>query len=40
MVYSIARDTAAENIEKVPLKELETIAKRVKALGIDVRVSG
>lgn len=39
MVYTIARDTPINTLEKVPHKELEEIAQRVRALGIPVQVS-
>lgn len=40
MIYTIARDTPAQNLEKVPLKELKKIATRVEAMGIPTQVSG
>jgi len=40
MIYTIARDTPAADIEKISIEELERIADRVKSLGIDVQVSG
>ncbi len=40
MIYTIDRDTPAENLEKVPLEELRTIAARVEALGITTTVAG
>lgn len=39
MVYSIDRDTPAENLKKVPREELEVIAARVEALGIPCSVA-
>jgi len=39
MVYTIARDTPAQGLVKVPLKDLKSIAARVEALGIPVQVS-
>ena len=39
MVYTIARDTPAQGLEKVSLKELKAIAAKVKELGIPVQVS-
>ena len=39
MVYTIARDTPINTLEKVLHKELEEIAQRVRALGIPVQVS-
>ena len=40
MIYTIARDTPAEGLVKVPLKELNRIAGFVREAGIDVQVSG
>ncbi len=40
MIYTIARDTPIETLEKVPIKDLNLIADRVKKLGIDIQVSG
>jgi wyosine [tRNA(Phe)-imidazoG37] synthetase (radical SAM superfamily) len=40
MIYTIARDTPTETLEKVSLYELNTIAKKVKSEGFDVQVSG
>ena len=40
MIYTIARDTPVETLEKVPIDDLEAIANRVRALGIPVQVSG
>ncbi len=40
MIYTIDRETPAENLEKVPLAELEAIAARVEALGIPCNVAG
>jgi wyosine [tRNA(Phe)-imidazoG37] synthetase (radical SAM superfamily) len=40
MVYTIARDTPARDLIKIPLSELKIIAQRVKKLGIDVQISG
>jgi len=41
MIYTIARDTAANNLRKVREDELETIADRVrKETGLTVQVSG
>ncbi len=39
MVYTIDRKTPEESLEKVSREELEWIADRVRALGIDVSVS-
>ena len=41
MIYTIARDTPANDLRKVPEDELETIADRVrKETGLEVQVSG
>lgn len=40
MIYTIARDTPIETLEKVPIEELNKIAERVKKIGFDVQVSG
>jgi wyosine [tRNA(Phe)-imidazoG37] synthetase (radical SAM superfamily) len=41
MIYAIARDTPANYLRKVPVKELEKIAHRVRLeTGLDVQVSG
>lgn len=40
MIYTIARDTPAPTLEKVPLSELEAIAERVRTIVADVQVSG
>ncbi|HUX97550.1 MAG TPA: hypothetical protein VMV47_17585 [Bacteroidales bacterium] len=41
MIYTISRDTPdGGNLEKVPLEELQTIAKMVNELGIITQVSG
>lgn len=39
MIYTIARDTPADSLEKVPATEMEQIADRARALGLDVQVS-
>lgn len=39
MIYSIARDTPAEGLEIVSKEEMESIAQRVRDLGIDVSVA-
>ena len=39
MLYSIDRKTPEQNLEKVSIEELNEIAKRIKANGIDVIVS-
>ncbi len=40
MIYTIARDTPINTLEKIPLEELNSIANRVKNVGFDVLVSG
>ncbi len=40
MVYSLDRDTPAPDLEKVPVSELDAIADRVRALGIECSVAG
>ena len=40
MVYTIDRDTPAENLRKVSVPELRAIAARVEALGIPCSVAG
>jgi wyosine [tRNA(Phe)-imidazoG37] synthetase (radical SAM superfamily) len=40
MIYTIDRDTPAPDLHKIPLDELEAIAARVLALGIDCSVAG
>lgn len=40
MIYTIARDTPTENLEKVPLSVLNEIAKKVNELGFKTQISG
>ena len=40
MVYTVDRDTPAPNLYKVPVEELQAIAERVRALGIECSVAG
>ncbi|MDX9771116.1 MAG: radical SAM protein [Tenuifilaceae bacterium] len=40
MIYTIARDTPADTLSKVPVDELEAIATKARDLGIPVQVSG
>lgn len=40
MVYTIDRATPADRLEKVPLEELQAIARRVQALGCEAVVAG
>lgn len=39
MIYTIARDTPVDTLEKIPLHELNSIAGKVKTAGFDVQVS-
>jgi len=39
MIYTIARDTPADDLEKISLSELNKIADKIRALGINVDVS-
>ncbi len=39
MIYTIDRDTPAENLTKIPRERMELIADRVRALGIPCSVS-
>lgn len=39
MVYTIARDTPAQDLQKISIEELNSIAARVEQLGIPVQVS-
>lgn len=38
MIYTIDRETPAENLEKISEVELNAIAEKVKAIGIDAKV--
>jgi wyosine [tRNA(Phe)-imidazoG37] synthetase (radical SAM superfamily) len=40
MIYTYSRDTAAKNLLKIPIEQLEEIGKKIKLLGIDVQISG
>jgi wyosine [tRNA(Phe)-imidazoG37] synthetase (radical SAM superfamily) len=40
MIYPVARETPVSNIEKIPEKELEAIAARVRNIGIQINVYG
>lgn len=40
MIYTIDRDTPAEGLERIPVAEMERIAKKIKNLGFKVQVSG
>lgn len=40
MIYTIARDTPLETLKKIPARQLEEIAERVKNTGLRVQVSG
>jgi wyosine [tRNA(Phe)-imidazoG37] synthetase (radical SAM superfamily) len=39
MIYTIARDTPAEGIERISYEELQTIASKVEKLGIPTQIS-
>lgn len=39
MIYTLARDTPIQNLKKASLKQLNEIARMIKALNIDVSVS-
>ena len=40
MIYTIARDTPLNSLEKVSVNELNSIAEKIKKAGFDVQVSG
>ena len=40
MIYTIARDTPAPDLEKVAIEKLEEIASKLRELKIDVQISG
>lgn len=40
MIYTIARDTPVDTLEKISVSELNAIADKVKSAGLDVQVSG
>ncbi len=40
MIYTIARDTPIDTLEKISLDQLNSIAKQVRESGFDVQVSG
>lgn len=40
MIYTLDRATPAENLQKIPLEELETIAGKLRATGLQVKVAG
>jgi wyosine [tRNA(Phe)-imidazoG37] synthetase (radical SAM superfamily) len=39
MIYTIERDTPAAGLEKVNVEDLEKIADRIRAIGIEAQVS-
>lgn len=39
MIYTIARDTPIDTLEKIPLEELNSIAGQVKSIGLNIQVS-
>jgi len=40
MIYTIERDTPFDTLRKVPFEELNEIAARVNAIGLETQVSG
>jgi hypothetical protein len=38
MIYTIDRDTPANSLEKIPNETLESIAEKVRNIGIDAKV--
>ena len=40
MIYTVARDTPAEHLQKIELNKLNTIAERIRQLNLLVEVSG
>lgn len=40
MIYTIARDTPAENLEKVSMEKLQEIGRRIEEAGFKVQISG
>jgi wyosine [tRNA(Phe)-imidazoG37] synthetase (radical SAM superfamily) len=40
MIYTFQRDTAAEGLEKISLKQLKEIGKKIEAEGLKVEISG
>jgi len=40
MLYTIARETPAKGLQKIPLPELQTFASRIQKLSIPVHISG
>lgn len=40
MIYTFSRETPHPDLEKIPIEKLDSIAEGVRALGIDVQVSG
>jgi len=40
MIYTIARDTPIDTLQKITLHQLNSIAEQVKSAGFDVQVSG
>ena len=40
MIYPVDRETPVSNIEKIPVKELEAIAAKVRKMGIQINVYG
>ncbi len=40
MIYTIARDTPTDTLQKVSARDLNSIAERIKSVGFEVQVSG
>jgi wyosine [tRNA(Phe)-imidazoG37] synthetase (radical SAM superfamily) len=40
MIYTIERNTPFDTLNKIPLEKLTEIAERVKAIGLEVQISG
>jgi wyosine [tRNA(Phe)-imidazoG37] synthetase (radical SAM superfamily) len=40
MIYTIARDTPIDTLQKITLQQLNSIAEQVKLAGFEVQVSG
>lgn len=39
MLYTIDRNTPADNLQKVPYEEMEAVAEQIRELGLDITVS-
>ncbi len=40
MIYTFERDTPLDSLEKISIKKLNEIARKIKQLGIPVEISG